>query len=219
MADVRLYALLDPAVSGERLPELAQAVVEGGATLIQLRDKMRETRDMLAEARVLKRVLALHSVPLIINDRVDVALAAGADGVHVGQDDMPVEDARRLMGADAILGISIKSAEEARAAPFDLVNYVGVGGVYATTSKNNPQPPIGASGLRDLVEVIRARAPAIPIAAIAGITETNAAEAIAAGADGIAVIAALARAQNPRAAAKRLRAIVDRGLRARAGLA
>jgi thiamine-phosphate pyrophosphorylase len=219
MADVRLYALLDPAVSGERLPELAQAVVEGGATLIQLRDKTRETRDMLAEARLLKRVLALHSVPLIINDRVDVALAAGADGVHVGQDDMPVEDARRLIGPEAILGISIKSAEEARAAPLDLVNYVGVGGVYATTSKNNPKPPIGATGLRDLVEVIRARAPAIPIAAIAGITETNAAEVIAAGADGIAVIAALARAQDPRSAAKRLRAIVDHGLRARAGLA
>src|SRR5262249_14543890 len=124
MADVRLYALLDPAVSGERLPELAQAVIEGGATLIQLRDKHGETGRLLAEARVLKRVLALHSVPLIINDRVDVALAAGADGVHVGQDDMPAEDARRLLGRDALIGVSIKTVEEARAAPLDVVDYV-----------------------------------------------------------------------------------------------
>jgi len=174
---------------------------------------------MLAEARVLKRVLALHSVPLIVNDRVDVALAAGADGVHVGQEDMPVEDARRLMGTEAVIGLSIKTAEEARAAPLDLVDYVAIGGVYATTSKNNPQPPIGTNGLRNLVEVIRARVPAMPIAAIAGITEANAAEVIAAGADGIAVIAALARAQDPRSVAKRLRGIVDGGLRARAGLA
>ena len=96
--------------------------------------------------------------------------------------------------------------------------YVGIGGVYATASKDNPEPPIGADGLRTLVDAIHARAPAMPIAAIAGIDETNAAEVIAAGADGIAVIAALARAKNPAAAARRLRGIVDRGLRARAGL-
>src|SRR5260370_31910194 len=96
MADVRLYALLDPEISGERLPELAQAVIEGGATLIQLRDKHGETRRLLAEARVLKRVVALHSVPLIVNDRVDVALAAGADGVHPRPDHMPAQEARPL---------------------------------------------------------------------------------------------------------------------------
>jgi thiamine-phosphate pyrophosphorylase len=218
MADVRLYALLDPAVSGEHLPELAQALVEGGATLVQLRDKQGETRRLLAEARVLQRVLALHGVPLVINDRVDVALATGADGVHVGQDDMPVEDARRLLGPSAIIGLSIKTVAQARAAPLDLVNYVGVGGVFATTSKHNPEPPIGGAGLRTIVEAIRTRAPAMPIAAIAGIDETNAAEVIAAGADGIAVISALARAQDPGAAARKLRGIVDRGLRARAGL-
>jgi len=218
MADVRLYALLDPEVSGERLAELAQAVIEGGATLIQLRDKRGETRRLLAEARVLKRVLALHSVPLIVNDRVDVALAAGADGVHVGQDDMPAEEARRLLGPDALIGLSIKTVEQARAAPMDLINYVGIGGVYVTTSKNNPEPPIGPEGLRTLVEVVRERAPAMPIAAIAGIDVTNAAAVIAAGADGIAVIGALARAKNPAAAAHKLRAIVDRGLRARVGL-
>src|SRR5207302_4537329 len=132
------------------------------------------------------RVVALHSVPLIINDRVDVALAAGADGVHVGPDDMPPEEARRLLGSNALIGLSIKTIDQARAAPLDLLDYVGIGGVYATASKDNPQAPIGADGLRTLVDVIHARAPGMPIAAIAGIDETNAAEVIAAGADGIA---------------------------------
>jgi thiamine-phosphate pyrophosphorylase len=131
---------------------------------------------------------------------------------------MPAEEARRLLGPEALIGLSIKTVEQARAAPMDLINYVGIGGVYATSSKNNPEPPIGAEGLRTLVEVVRERAPAMPIAAIAGIDETNAAEVIAAGADGIAVIAALARSKNPAAAARRLRAIVDRGLRARVAL-
>src|SRR5260370_15341718 len=116
MADVRLYALLDPEISGERLPELAQAVIEGGATLIQLRDKRGETRRLLAEARVLKRVLALHSVPLIVNDRVDVALAAGADGGHGGQADTPAAEARPLLGGGAGVARSLKNPEQARAA-------------------------------------------------------------------------------------------------------
>ena len=218
MADVRLYALLDPQVSGDRLPELAQGVVEGGATLVQLRDKEGTTRRLLAEARVLRAVLALHSVPLVINDRVDVALAAGADGVHLGQDDMPAEDARRLLGPHAIIGLSVKNAAEARAASLDPLNYVCVGGVFATASKRNPQSPIGVAGLREIIALLRERVPAMPIGAIAGIDETNAAEVIAAGADGIAVISALASAAEPGAAARRLRGIVDRGIRLRVGL-
>src|SRR5919198_494274 len=92
-------------------------------------------------------VLAPLNVPLLINDRIDVALAAGADGAHVGQDDMPVEDARRLLGADAIIGLSGKTVEQAEAVPIDLVDYVAIGGVFATWSKDNPDPPIGAAGL------------------------------------------------------------------------
>jgi thiamine-phosphate pyrophosphorylase len=218
MADVRLYALLDPRVSGERLPELAQAVVEGGATLVQLRDKEGATRQLIAEARVLRAVLALHSVPLVVNDRVDVALAAGADGVHLGQDDMLAADARRLLGSQAIIGLSVRNIAEARAAPLEQLDYVCVGGIFATASKQNPQPPIGVAGLREIVALLRGRAPAIPIGAIAGIDETNAAEVIAAGADGIAVISALASAPEPAAAARRLRGIVDRGIRLRVGL-
>src|SRR5258707_320344 len=122
-------------------------VAAGGDTLVQLRDKHGETRAMVEEARAIRGNLAPMHVPLLINDRVDVALAAGADGVHVGQDDMAVEDARRLLGPDAIIGLSIKTGAQAEAAPIDLLDYVGVGGVFATSSKDNPHPPIGPAGL------------------------------------------------------------------------
>src|SRR5205085_4655686 len=122
---------------------LGRDVAEGGATLVQLRDKHGTTRRLIAEARAIKQALAPFGVPLVINDRVDVALAAQAGGVHVGQDDMPVEEARRLLGPRAIIGLSIKSVAQANAAPLDLLDYVGVGGVYATSSKDNPNPPIG----------------------------------------------------------------------------
>ena len=147
--DVRLNAIVDPERSGGHdLADLARMLAEGGATLIQLRDKKSETGVMLERARAIKAALAPLRVPLVINDRVDVALAMGADGVHVGQTDMPVEIARRLLGPDAIIGLSIKSVALAEAAPIELLDYVGVGGVYATTSKDNPNPPIGLDGLR-----------------------------------------------------------------------
>src|SRR5437763_5990176 len=164
MIDLRLNAIVDPQrANGRSLAGLARMAVAGGATLIQLRDKHGSTRRMIEEARAIRAALAGTGVPLVINDRVDVALAAQADGVHVGQDDMPVEDARRLLGPSAIIGLSIKTVAQARAAPLDLVNYVGVGGVFATTSKHNPEPPIGGAGLRTIVEAIRTRAPAMPI--------------------------------------------------------
>src|SRR5205085_5619406 len=120
MVDVRLNAIVDPErANGRALDELARLVVAGGATLIQLRDKHGSTRRMIEEARAIRAVLAGTGVPLVINDRVDVALAAGADGVHLGQDDMPVDDARRLLGPKAIIGLSIKSVAQAKAAPLD----------------------------------------------------------------------------------------------------
>src|SRR5258708_32369166 len=128
--DIRLYALVDPERAGSYdLAELSSLCAAGGATLVQLRDKHGDTRQMVEEARAIKLHLAPMHVPLIINDRVDVALAAGADGVHVGQDDMPVEHARRLMGPHAIIGLSIKTVAQAEAAPVYLLDYVGIGGV------------------------------------------------------------------------------------------
>jgi thiamine-phosphate pyrophosphorylase len=213
MVDMRLNAIVDPErANGRPLPELTRMVVAGGATLIQYRDKHSGTRRMIEEARAIHRVLADTGVPLVINDRVDVALAVGAGGVHVGQDDMRVEDARWLLGDNAIIGLSIKTVALANAAPIEMLDYVGVGGVYATTSKDNPNPPIGVAGLRDIVAAVRARTPDLPIVGIAGIDASNAADVIMAGADGVAVISALSMKADPQAAARELRGIVDQAL-------
>ncbi|MEA2870514.1 MAG: thiamine-phosphate pyrophosphorylase [Hyphomicrobiales bacterium] len=210
MIDLCLNAIVDPErANGRPLVELARMVVAGGATLIQLRDKHGATRRMIEEARAIHAALAGTGVPLVINDRVDVALAAKADGVHVGQDDMRVEDARRLLGATAIIGLSIKTVAQANAAPLGQLDYAGVGGVYGTTSKDNPDPPIGIAGLRDIVAALRARRRDLPICGIAGIDASNAAPVIAAGADGVAVISALSAQNDPEGAARQLRAIVD----------
>jgi thiamine-phosphate pyrophosphorylase len=210
MIDLRLNAIVDPErANGRPLVELARMIVSGGATLIQLRDKHGSTRRVIEEARAIRTALAATGVPLVINDRVDVALAAQADGVHVGQDDMRAEDARRLLGPKAIIGLSIKTVAQANAAPLDQLDYVGVGGVYATASKDNPDPPIGITGLRDIVAALRARRRDLPICGIAGIDASNAAPVIAAGADGVAVISALSMQNDPEGAARQLRAIVD----------
>ena len=179
--DLRLYALIDPAVAGGRtLADLASRIADS-ATLVQLRDKHGSTRAMVEEARALTAVLAPLDIPLLINDRVDVALAAEADGVHIGQDDMSPADARLLLGRTAIIGLSIKTVEQAKAAPLEHLDYVAIGGVYGTTSKDNTAAPIGLSGLREIVQAIRARAKKFPICAIAGINASNAADVIAAG--------------------------------------
>jgi thiamine-phosphate pyrophosphorylase len=213
MIDLRLNAIVDPErANGRSLGELTRMVVAGGATLIQLRDKHGSTRAMIEEARAIHAVLAGTGVPLVINDRVDVALAAEADGVHVGQDDMAAEAARRLLGRKAIIGLSVKSVALANAAPLDVIDYAGIGGVYATASKDNPNPPIGVAGLRAIVAALRARKADFPVCGIAGIDASNAAAVIAAGADGVAVISALSMKADPQAAARELRNVVDQAL-------
>ena len=212
-ADLRLYALVDPQHCGSRdLAELAWLVARGGATLVQLRDKLGTTREMVETARAIRERLAPLGVPLLVNDRADVAFAAGADGVHLGQDDMAVEDARRLLGPHAVIGLSIKTLEQAARAPLEHLDYVCIGGVFATSSKDNPDPPIGIAGLQAIMTNMRARDGELPIGAIAGINAGNADAVIAAGADGVAVISALSLASDPQAAARELRAIVDAAL-------
>ena len=216
--DLRLYALIDPEHAGGRdIAGLARLLAQGGATLVQLRDKRGATRLMVERARDIRTALEPLEVPFVINDRVDVALACGADGVHVGQEDMMVEDARRILGRKAIIGLSIRTAAQAAAAPLDILDYVGVGGVFATSSKDVCAPPIGAAGLARIAEVVRGRAPGFPLCGIAGITAENAADTIAAGADGVAVISALSLAPDPRSAARNMRSIVDAALDARGG--
>jgi thiamine-phosphate pyrophosphorylase len=208
--DLRLNAIIDPErAGGHDLVELAGCVVEGGATLVQLRDKRSDTRDMIELARAIKAALAPSGVPFVVNDRVDVALAASADGVHLGPEDMALDDARRLLGPAAIIGASIKSVEAAATAPVDLIDYAGIGGVYATLSKEQKSAPIGPEGFARIAGVLRRRAPALPLCGIAGIDAGNAGAVIAAGADGVAVISALSLTPEPAAAARRLREIVD----------
>jgi thiamine-phosphate pyrophosphorylase len=212
-ADLRLYALVDPQrAGGHGLPDLARRVVAGGATLVQLRDKLGSTREMVERARAIKAAIAGSGVPLLVNDRVDVALAAGADGVHVGPDDMAPADARALLGPDAIVGLSVKTVAQAEAAPLHLLDYVCIGGVFATVSKDNTSAPIGVDGMRPILAAVRARSADFPAGAIAGIDASNAAEVVAAGVDGVAVISALSLPADPAAAARTLRGIVDRAL-------
>jgi thiamine-phosphate pyrophosphorylase len=216
--DLRLYALIDPEHAGGRdVVELARLAAEGGATTVQLRDKGSTVRSIAERAGHIKTTLAPLGVPFLINDRVDVALACGANGVHLGQDDMKVEDARRLLGPSSIIGLSIKTVAEAEEAPMDLLDYVGIGGVFATSSKDNPAPPIGVAGLARIIEAVRRRAPNLPACGIAGITLDNAVDTIVAGADGVAVISAISLQSDPRAAAQKLRAAVDSALSKRHG--
>jgi thiamine-phosphate pyrophosphorylase len=209
--DLRCYAIVDPEVSGGHdLVELSRALAQGGATLFQVRDKLSDTRVMVERARAIKA--AVGHVPLLINDRVDVALAIRADGVHIGWEDMAPADARRLLGPDAIIGLTINSPERANATDLALIDYAGIGGVYGTTSKATANAPIGLAGMARVIEALHRRRPDFPTCGIAGINAENAAGVIEAGADGVSVISALSMAKDPRAAARALRRAVDGAL-------
>ena len=203
--DLSLYLVIGPDdCAGRDMADVAEAAAQGGAGMVQLRDKASSTRIRIDDARRLAARLTPLGVPLLINDRVDVALAAGADGVHLGQSDMDPTDARRLLGDSAIIGVTVHSLDEALGVPLEQVDYVSIGGVFATASKNNPNPPIDVTGLAEIAVLFD-----LPVVAIAGISRDNAAAVIAAGVAGIAVISAVCAAPDPRAAAADLRAIVD----------
>lgn len=205
--DLRLYAIADPAHTlGRDLVELVMAAIVGGATLVQLRDKASSSRTVLERARALRAAMPRH-VPLLVNDRVDIAHAAGAEGVHLGQNDLSPAAARAILGEDAILGLTVHHPHEAKADA--RVDYLGLGPVYPTASKDPKDPPLGAEGVGRLADATRARLGPLPLCAIAGIDATNAAPVIDAGIDGVAVIGALFRATDVEAAARELRAVVD----------
>jgi thiamine-phosphate pyrophosphorylase len=200
--DWSLYLVTDRRLAGDRpLEEVVAAAVRGGVSAVQLREKECPAREFVELARRLKAVLEPLGVPLIINDRVDVALAAGADGVHIGQSDMKVDDVRRLVGPDAIVGLSVDSAEQP--APLDL-DYLGVGPIFPTGTKADAGPALGLEGLARL----RAASRHI-LVGIGGINATNAAAVLGAGADGIAVVSAICAAPDPEQAAAELRAILS----------
>jgi thiamine-phosphate pyrophosphorylase len=194
---LRLCLVTDRGLAGGRsLVEIVAAAVTGGVTMIQLRDKTATTRVMIEEARALKALLGSLRIPLIVNDRIDVALAAGADGAHVGQSDMPAALVRKLLGQDAIVGLSITTSAEARAADTEFADYLGVGPIFPQLTKPDAAMALGLEGLAEI-----RRLTGKPIVAIGGVTAANARAVRAAGADGIAVVSAIMGAQDPTTAA------------------
>jgi thiamine-phosphate pyrophosphorylase len=197
--DLSLYLVVGPdATAGRDVTSVALAAVRGGATMIQLRYKSGAS-EIMHSAREVIEVLRPTGVPVIINDRVDLARALGAQGVHVGQGDATPADARRVLGEEAIVGLSITDPAQLGAVDPEVVDYLGVGPIFPTGSKPDATPPLGLETLSLIARSVR-----LPVAAIGGITEENAGAVIRAGADGLAVISAICAADDPEDAARTL---------------
>lgn len=192
-----LYAIVDPLDTGRSPVELANAFLAGGARLLQLRLKQASARELLAAAAAIARLARAADAVFLVNDRPDIARAVGADGVHLGQDDLPVSAARRVLGPGRLVGVSTHDVDQARAADAEGADYIGVGPIYATTSKEQPLTPRGL----DLVRAVRA-AVGCPIVAIGGITAETAEDVRRAGANAVAMISALVRASDPATAVR-----------------
>jgi thiamine-phosphate pyrophosphorylase len=202
--DLSLYLVIGPdATAGRDVTSVALAAVRGGATMVQLRYKA-GTSEIMQAAREVIEVLRPTGVPVIINDRVDLARALGAQGVHLGQGDTPPAEARELLGEDAIVGLSITHPDQLKNVDPNLVDYLGAGPIFETGSKPDAAAPLGLEALAQIAGGVR-----LPVAAIGGITEANAAAVIRAGADGLAVISAICAAYNPEEAARALVARID----------
>jgi thiamine-phosphate pyrophosphorylase len=190
----KLYPITDRRLSGLSHAEQVARLVEGGAAFVQLREKHLSPREFYRESGEALRVARRRGAKLIINDRADIALALGADGVHLGQDDMPPEAARALLGEGAVVGFSTHSVEQAIAAARLPVDYVAVGPIFETSSKEKPDPVVRLEGLRLVREAVGG---SVKLVAIGGVTRENAPSVLAAGADSVAVISALLRPEDP----------------------
>lgn len=203
--DYSLYLVTDRALArGRATAEIVREAVAAGVTCVQLREKNGGTRKFLDEARMVQAALRGTGVPLLVNDRVDVALAVGAGGVHLGQRDMPIADARRLGPPGWIIGVSAECVEDAIRAEQEGADYIGVSPVFATPTKTDTARPLGLEGLRQMRAAVK-----IPLVAIGGIHVRNAREVIRAGADGLAVVSAIVSADSPREAAGQLRREIE----------
>lgn len=206
-----LYVITDSRLCGARpLLQVVAAALEGGATAVQLRGKLAAPRELLELGEEMRRISHARNAHFLVNDRVDLALVLEADGVHVGGDDLPPAEARRLLEAPRILGVSAGTVQEAVAAQGAGADYLGVGPVFATPTKPDAGEPIGLDRLAAIASAVR-----IPVVGIGGIHAGNAAGVVAAGAAGVAVISAVMAAENPEAAARELRAAVREGLERR----
>jgi thiamine-phosphate pyrophosphorylase len=185
--DVRLYPITDRQISGLCHEEQVRRLIEGGATVIQLREKILSPLEFYSEAQAALRLARQRNVQIIINDRVDIALALKADGVHLGQNDLPPAAARQLLGSKAIIGFSTHNPEQARHAMSFPIDYIAVGPIFNTSTKNAEARPLGIDGLRQIRDAVgRTR-----LVAIGGIKYENSAQTLAAGADSVAVISAI----------------------------
>jgi thiamine-phosphate pyrophosphorylase len=208
--DYSLYLVTDRGLSrGRPTAEIVRAAVAGGVTCVQLREKRCSTREFIAEALALRSFLKSHGVPLVINDRVDIALAVGADGVHLGQSDMPLSMARSILGESKIIGISAESLRDATTAENAGADYLGLSPIFATPTKTDAAAPLGLEGLRAIRREVK-----LPLVAIGGLNAGNAAAVIAGGADGLAVVSAIVAAADPEFAARELTRQIAQGRRA-----
>lgn len=203
-----LYLVTDSGLAGSRtIEDIVFAAIQGGVDVVQYREKNGTTRRMMEEASKVLKICRANHVPLIVNDRVDVALAIDADGVHVGQDDMLAGDVRRLIGPQKILGVSVGNLAEMEQAVKDGADYVGASPIYATPTKPEADKPMGLEGLKKMAEICP-----LPIVAIGGINQTNLIDIIHAGAAGAAVISAIVTAEDIRLAAQRLKQEIKKAL-------
>jgi len=203
-----LYFVTDRGLCGKKtLEEVVIQAVKGGAAYVQLREKDVSTRFFVEEAKRVKKLLEPYKVPLIINDRVDVALACGAEGVHIGQEDMPYEIVRKLMGQKAIIGLSVETWEDVEVSQKMDVNYIGVSPVFSTPTKSNTKGAWGLNGLAKIKVFSRH-----PLVAIGGINESNVREVVKAGADCVAVVSAICAVPDPEAATRRINDIINSAL-------
>jgi thiamine-phosphate pyrophosphorylase len=204
------YLVTQESLSGGRsTEEIAEAAIAGGVDVVQVREKGAGAREQVRIARALREPTRAAGVVLIVNDRVDVARAADADGVHLGDDDLPVADAREQLGADAVIGRSVSTVEGARAAAEAGADYLGVGAIYATDSKadiDDEEYDIGLDPVREIDAAVD-----LPFVGIGGVTPENAPEVVAAGADGVAVISAITAAEAPERATRKLAEAVAEG--------
>ncbi len=206
MIDYSLYVITTDLSGSLRTHlDIAGDAVESGATVIQLREKKACTRDLLRLARQIKQLASEAGIPFIVNDRIGLCFAVEADGVHIGQQDMPIDVARRLLGWERLIGVTATNLEEALEAERQGANYLGVGPIFTTPSKDDAGEPIGLENLRQISESVE-----IPIVAIGGIKEENVESVMNAGADGIAVISAIAAALDRKEATAALRSRIEK---------
>mgnify|MGYP001813943883 FL=1 len=204
--DYSLYLVTDRGLArGRSTLEIVSAAVHGGATVVQLREKDCSTRDFIEQALTIKAFLKDRGVPLMINDRLDVAQAVKADGVHLGQTDMPLKVAKKILGDSMIIGISAESLQDAIEAEKGGADYLGVSPIYATPTKTDTALPLGLEGLREIRKAVR-----LPLVGIGGLNRDNAAEVIRNGADGVAVVSAIVAADDPQTAADALKQIIKK---------